>query len=100
MSDLKRHVALFDDKGELHQFGPDSGSLPAWARKRITNPNVWDEPPADEGDSGSDGPPPQSGRGSSEKAWAAYAQAHGVDAEGKDREEIIAACREAGVPVE
>lgn len=31
--------------GESHVFGPGD-SLPDWAVKAISNPNVWDEPPA------------------------------------------------------
>ncbi|MBI2702108.1 MAG: hypothetical protein HYX31_23815 [Mycobacterium sp.] len=98
MAELVAHVALFDPKGNLAQFAPGD-DVPAWARKKLTNPAVWDSEPAEDGGSG-DGPPPQSGRGSSRDAWASYAEAHGVDADGKDRDEIIAACQEAGVAVE
>jgi predicted component of type VI protein secretion system len=45
--------------------------------------------------------PPQSGRGSGRDAWAAYARANGVTVDDEDgRDEIIAACEDAGVPVE
>lgn len=50
---------------------------------------------------GSDGPPPQSGRGSGEAAWSAWAAANEVDVpEGAKRDDIIAALTAAGVPVE
>ncbi|GJO41963.1 hypothetical protein [Mycobacterium marinum] len=101
MAELATHVALFDDKGVLHQFGPGS-DVPAWARKKITNPAVWDEPPAvpeASGSGGGDSPPPHAGRGSGRDAWAAYAKDHHVDADGLERDEIITACQEAGVPV-
>lgn len=101
MADLVTHVALFDDKGAMHEFGPGS-DVPGWARKKITNPAVWDEPPAAaeaSGSGGGDSPPPHAGRGSGRDAWAAYAEGHGVDADGLDRDEIIGACQEAGVPV-
>jgi hypothetical protein len=48
-----------------------------------------------------DGPPPQSGRGSGVEAWREYADANSVDFdEDANRDEIIAACTAAGVPVE
>ncbi len=99
-ADLVKHVSLFDGKGVLHTFGPGD-DVPAWARKRITNPAVWDGEIEDDDEHDGDGPPPQSGKGSSEKAWATYAEAQGVNIEGLDtRAEIIAACEAAGVPVE
>jgi hypothetical protein len=79
------------------------GEIPAWALKSITNPYVLGaDPDAKPHEHGGDGPPvpPQSGRGSSHEKWQEYAQAHGVDVEGLDRDGIIAACEEAGVPVE
>lgn len=100
MAELVRHVALFDPQGVLAQFAPGD-DVPAWARKRLTNPALWDGGEADDnGGGGQDGPPPQSGRGSGHDKWAAYAEAHGVDTDGLDRDEIIAACQEAGVSVE
>lgn len=47
-----------------------------------------------------DGPPPQSGKGSGVRAWRAYAEAHDVDAEGLDVDDIVAKLEAAGVPVE
>ena len=76
--------------------------LPAWAN--ITNPYVLGVAPAAEHDVDPDddaaGPPPKSGKGGGVRAWRAYAAANGVEAEGLDVEEIIAALEEAGVPVE
>lgn len=48
-----------------------------------------------------DGPPPKAGKGSSTDAWANYAERHGVQVElDAGREDIIAACEQAGVPTE
>lgn len=101
MAELIKAVAVFDEKGVLHQFGPgtENPDPPAWARKKITNPNVWEGDHDDDDDDGddSDGPPsPRAGV----KKWAAYAEANGVDAEGLEKTEVIAAIEAAGVPVE
>lgn len=99
MPELMRHVALFDDKGILYQFGPGD-DIPSWARKKITNPNVWDGE-LDDDEGGSDGPPPKSGKGGGIRAWRKYAEDNGVDVDGLDSpEEVIAAVETAGVPVE
>lgn len=68
------------------------------------------EPQVDETDAGtpvqatdtSDVPvPPQGGPGSGRDVWAAYAASKGVEVEAGDgRDEIIAACKAAGVPVD
>jgi hypothetical protein len=43
-------------------------------------------------------PPPRAGRGSSETAWRAYAELVGVSVpDGAGRDDIIAACEQAGV---
>jgi hypothetical protein len=100
-------VHLTDETGTLHSFLPGD-EVPAWAEKRMGDHcfegggDEFDEDgqhPAAGG--GGDVPlPPQSGRGSSTDKWAAYAESNGVDVEGLDRDEIIAACEEAGVAVE
>lgn len=47
------------------------------------------------------GPPPKAGKGSGEDKWRAYAASQGVDvADIEDRGDIIAALKDAGVPVE
>lgn len=38
---LKVLVTVHDEQGVAHLYGPND-TLPAWARKKITNPNVWD----------------------------------------------------------
>ncbi|BDY33163.1 hypothetical protein [Mycolicibacterium mageritense] len=112
MAALVSHVALFDEKGFLQQFGP--GDVPpAWARKKLTNPKLWDTPPAEEDESGQGGgsegnpsgggdePPPLAGPGSGRDPWATYAAKHGVAVTEDDkRDEIVAKLREAGVRVE
>lgn len=96
--------------------GTSESDLPAWAKERITNPDVWDkldsEPdPKRRGEDGAEGqtagepvgptPPPKSGAGSSADAWLEYASAQGVDVEqDAKRDDIIAACDAAGVPTE
>lgn len=99
MAGLVAHVAFFDDKGNLAQFGPGD-DVPEWARKKITNPNVWDGGAADSSDAGS-GPPPKAGKGSGEDKWRAYAAEQGVDVTAiEDRSEIIAFLDGQGIPVE
>jgi hypothetical protein len=126
---LATYVHVLGPDGDLHPFGPDD-VLPDWAVAGISNPKVWadapddrhdDEtvilpvvslPPADPIDPDEDpaagqvpslggSPPPKAGRGASREAWAAYAEAHGVDVQGEwGRSEIIAALDAAGVPTE
>ena len=98
MAGLVKHVALFDAKGKLAEFGPGD-DIPEWARKKITNPAVWDEDYEPDSDD-DEGPPPKSGKGSGIRAWRVYAMAHGVDPEGLDEAEIVAELQAAGVPVE
>lgn len=120
MSRLICFVHVADDKGDVQAFGPGS-TVPEWARKKITNPNVWASqapvqtveavvvpggaasmPSAAGGTGGAalDGPPPQGGAGASRQKWADYATSKGVTVEADwKREDIIAACELAGVPV-
>lgn len=113
MGALVSHVALFDEKGFLQQFGPGD-EPPAWARKKLTNPKLWDSAPdVEESDGGQGGegegnpsgggdePPPLAGPGSGRDPWATYAGSHGVEVgEDDKRDEIVAKLREAGVRVE
>jgi hypothetical protein len=47
------------------------------------------------------GPPPRAGKGSGVEPWAAYAASQGVEVEdGAGRDEIVAACEDAGVAVD
>lgn len=103
--------------GQAAVFGPDD-DLPDWAVAAITNPDVWAEAPELQQDSelpppGSGDPdvpppppspkaPPRGGAGSGRDAWVAYADASGVEVTDdlRTREDIIAACELAGVPVE
>ncbi len=41
MSALARHVSVRDEAGVIHEFGPDSPSIPDWAARKITNPAAW-----------------------------------------------------------
>lgn len=95
-------VHLIED-GQLHSFLPGD-EVPAWAVEKITNPDAWDSPkgsPEKEPDGASpDGPPPHKGPGASRQAWVDYAESHGVEvSDTAKREDIIAACKKAGVEV-
>lgn len=86
---------------------------PAWAQKEITNPKAWGEddspsveeqyaeraaaaPPA----GGGDVAPPKGGRRATKQEWLAYATQSGVRVgEDTSKEDIVAACEAAGVPV-
>lgn len=101
---------------------PDAGDPPAGS---ITNPQCWEggssssSPPGESTSTGpvtsapssspsaeptlnppaSGGPPPKSGRGSSDENWTAYARRNGVSVgDDMSRREVIAACQAAGVP--
>ena len=73
MAKLNTYVHVHDEDGLSHAFGPDD-TVPAWAEKAITNPDVWAEAPsgADESDTreedatgnGSDAPEGKSAEGS------------------------------------
>lgn len=98
---LNTFVTVHDDEGAAHTFGPQD-KLPGWAKKAITNPNVWADGADDQDDDGSQGAsgasdagvsetgaesptgsesagslavPPLTGAGSSTDAWRAYAVA-------------------------
>lgn len=47
MADLKYTVYLTADDGSTKAFGPGN-TVPDWARKRITNPNAWEDDPDDD----------------------------------------------------
>lgn len=101
------HVVDRDDRGnELHNatFGPDD-TLPEWAVKAITNPDVWaddgDEEPVEPQAAQSDSFPVVDGevptadrpRGNASRdTWADYASSQGVQVtHDMDRAAIIAA---------
>lgn len=108
-------VALTGPDGVVHTFAPGTDEYPDWAAKKM-GPHCFEggedlfnedgkrqavihhDAVVDEHTG--DGPPPQSGAGSGVKAWRSYAEAQEYDVEGLDRDEIIAALEEAGVPVE
>lgn len=92
---LTTHVHVTDEDSNRHVFGPDD-RVPAWARRAITNPDVW------EGEDDEDpSPPPRGGAGSGADAWRTYASAVGVDVpEDADRETVIAALEAGGVRTE
>lgn len=84
--------------GVLHTVLPGE-QFPAWAT--ITNPYLAGGKEPDADPATGDSAPPQAGAGSGRDVWAAYAEQHGVKVEdGWKRDHIIAACEEAGAPVE
>jgi hypothetical protein len=107
MAKLTTTVHVHDDDGRTTVLGPGD-TVPDWAVEKITNPDVWDEPPTGEpdrkedgGTSRNDGPPPMSGAGSGREAWAAYAAAHDVAVpDDAKRDDIVAAVQAAGVETE
>lgn len=100
-------VVVIDDSGGAHSIIPGA-AFPAWAN--VTNPLVVGDSPTepaaevveDELDGSSDTvPPPRAGRGSGLRPWADYATANGVEFdEDAGRDEIVAACEDAGVAVD
>ena len=98
-----------NDKGEptgrSETYGPND-TLPAWAEKAITNPDVWADTEQDAGGSKEperdpDGPPPKGGAGSGAPAWREYAARNNVEvASDASREDVVAALDAAGVPTE
>lgn len=110
---LTGYVTVLGPDRRRTTFGPGD-EVPAWAAEKITNPAAWTgqdndgstpppsapktetpDPPA------GDEPPPMHGKGSGLAAWKAYAVAHDVPHdEDAGRDELIDACRAAGVPVE
>lgn len=92
------HAVERDDQGNTTRsqvLGPDD-TVPGWAQKAITNPDVW----ADESDEDTDdgdttegsGEPPRAGKGSGLEAWRTYAQAQGISVpDDANRDDIIAA---------
>lgn len=108
-------VHVHDEAGELHSFLPGQ-KVPAWAEKLLGDHCFkgyvfeGDEPLPDEDDDTSDDAADDDGDDGDDLAvptkraglpkWAAYAKANGVDPDGLDKAEVIAALEEAGVPVE
>ncbi|NAE18049.1 hypothetical protein [Enterococcus hirae] len=101
MAKLTANVAVRNpDTGEVDVFEIGE-EPPEWAVPLIDNPTVWDEAPHGEDTHTGDGPPPKSGAKGTTDAWRTYATAQGVTvADDAKRDDIIAACSAAGVPVE
>lgn len=70
------HAHAVDDTGNIQSqtFGPGD-KVPAWARKAITNPDVWDgedDAPAETAGDAEVKEPPRGGPGSSADAWRTF----------------------------
>jgi len=126
---LATYVHVADERDQMHVFGPDD-TVPAWAAKKITNPDAWEggkvptaqeDPAAElarleariaELKAGSesepttpvvdpDGPPPKGGAGSGAPAWREYAAKRKVEVSADvSREDVWAALEAAGIPTE
>lgn len=120
-------LCVQDAEGAFHSFLPGQ-RVPGWVVDLVTNPRALLADPADDGgdpvaadeapapanpvdassNAGDPGdppapaltPPPHAGVGSGRDAWADYANANGVAVQDDwKRDQIIEACREAGVAV-
>lgn len=123
---LATYVHVADEHDQMHVFGPPD-TVPAWAAKKITNPDAWEGgkvPSAQEDPDvelarleariaelkasaqaepvvAQDGPPPKGGAGSGAPAWREYAARNNVEvAEDASREDVVEALTAAGVPTE
>lgn len=97
------HV-IHPDQGDYVAFGPDDEEVPDWALKQMgahcfvdgAHPLEQASPVRAEGT-----PPPKSGAGATKDAWAEYAIEKDVEVPSDaNRDQIIAALAEAGVPVD
>ncbi|UYL88296.1 hypothetical protein SEA_EVEPICKLES_9 [Arthrobacter phage EvePickles] len=108
MSKLNTYVHVHDKDGISHAFGPED-TVPAWAEKAITNPDVWAEAPAAEEAAESEGGDPEGANsegsepetveipeGDITEDWTvkqlkAYAKAENIDlGDAKNKAEILA----------
>jgi hypothetical protein len=92
------HVLKDDHTHAIFEAGDE---VPAWAVARITNPNVWEEPPTEEelnSEAADDsGVPAKAGPGATRQVWADFAESKGVAVEAEwKRDDIIAAVENAG----
>jgi hypothetical protein len=115
MAAARRRLAVYvtvagrpGDSAGFATFGPDD-EVPAWAAEQMGE-HVWEKSSDAEAKAKADAEakakadaeaiPAKAGAGSSKDAWAAYAAAHDVTVdENASRDDIIAACEAAGVPV-
>jgi hypothetical protein len=76
--------------------------VPEWASDQVGDHVLEGDSHKDEDNKKSAGsPPPLQGSGSSKAKWADYAESNGVEVhDGMSRDDIVGACRSAGVPVE
>lgn len=86
---LNTNVHAVGPDGQSQVFGPGD-EVPDWARKAITNPDVWDG--KDDTATADAVEPPRAGKGSGVDAWRSYAESRGVALEDDmTRDDIIAA---------
>lgn len=75
-------------------FGPDD-TVPSWAQKAITNPDVW-AGEDDASDSEEIAEPPRKGPGSGQEAWVRFAESKGVTGTFGSRDDLIAELEKRG----
>jgi hypothetical protein len=99
MSKLNTYVHVHDADGISHAFGPED-TVPEWAEKAITNPDVWTDAPAAEevADSeGSESETEEIPEGDITEEWTvkqlrAYAKAEDIDLGGAtSKKDILSA---------
>ena len=89
MAKLNTYVHVHDKDGISHAFGPDD-TVPEWAEKAITNPDVWAEAPEAEED-GDAFPEGDITEKWTVKQLQAYAEAESIDlGDAKTKAEILA----------
>ena len=91
------HTHAIDENGRPVHFAPGD-PVPTWAAKQLTNPKLYGGEPAESQEPSGNQAPPRSGRGSNIDAWRRFAEQNGVEYDTHaSREEIIAACEQAGL---
>ncbi len=94
---LVANVALRNPKSGLVEIFTPESDMPTWVEKEISNPAVWEDDGAAETEPESKIPTRRQGV----TKWAEYAAANDVDVpEGADKDAIIVALEQAGVPTQ
>jgi hypothetical protein len=91
---------LMDDETRAARFAQELAELKAKHGYTDDTPDEEVGPGDADSPPGEGRPPARAGRGSSVEAWADYALDHNVEiSDNQSRDEIIAACEKAGIPV-
>lgn len=94
------HAVDKDGNVQSQQFGPDD-EVPSWARKAITNPDVWDGEDDEESEESAESAavkqPPRKGPGSGGPAWVEFAASKGVTQKFDSKDDLIAELETRGL---